>query len=253
MPLPLPPLTPRLHHRAEDGGRWPFHVWSFDGTRRVISSAPVGGGIGERGWIINAQVRPGYDRFDLAEHVAELAAAVELPNGPGVGMLTAANITGAVPAHDSGVDVLATVGIRVPTWAAAPPDRPDPDIGANGLRIPLPPGTINIVVVVPAPLSDAALVNLVATTTEAKAQALVEAGVPGTGTATDAVCIVSAVPRPGGPVEPFGGPRSTWGARAARATHESVRAGIGVSLRIIDGGDALAAEGNRAAIGEAAP
>jgi len=238
-PDPAPPperaaVAPRLLHRDEDGGRWPFLVWRFAEPRRTISSAPVGGGLGERDWVLNAQVRSGYARYDLAVHLDELADRAGVAPGGGVGLLTAADVTGAVSAADGGVDVLATVGIRVPTWAAAPEGEPDPIITphaarAGGARS---PGTINIVVQVPVPMSDAALVNLVATVTEAKAQALLERGIPGTGTATDAVCVVC--PRPAGdPLEPFGGPRSTWGARAARATHASVVAGIDGSLTII--------------------
>lgn len=52
-------------------------------------------------------------------------------------------------------------------------------------------------------MSDAALVNLVVTATEAKAQALAEAGVAGTGTSSAAVRVAC----PDGPVpDPFGGP-----------------------------------------------
>jgi adenosylcobinamide amidohydrolase len=230
-------------------------VWRFDGPRLVISSAPVGGGIGERRWVVNAQVRSGYDRTDLAAHVDDLAIAVGIGDADrragGVGMLTAADVTGAVPAHDEGVDVVASVGIRVPTWAAAPTGGDDPtldpsaadELAAVGATRRRPdhdatgrPGTINVVALVPVPLSDAALVNLVATATEAKAQAMLDASIPGTGTATDAVCIVCPVPAPGIEAEPFGGPRSTWGARVARATYASVRAGIGHSLGVIAAG-----------------
>ncbi len=78
---------------------------------------------------------------------------------------------------------------------------------------------------VPVPLSDAALVNAVLTATEAKTQALFEAGVPGTGTASDSICVACPEPAPGTPGEPFGGPRSPWGSRLARAVHAAVAAG----------------------------
>lgn len=55
------------------------------------------------------------------------------------------------------------------------------------------------------------------------AEALREAGIPGTGTASDAVCVLCPT---GGPVEPFAGPRSLWGSRLARAVHAAVRAGL---------------------------
>jgi adenosylcobinamide amidohydrolase len=79
-------------------------------------------------------------------------------------------------------------------------------------------------------------VNLVATATEAKTQALLEAGIPGTGTATDAVCIVSPIPaRADDERDPFGGPRSPGGAALARAVHAAVRDGAIGSRRRIDG------------------
>jgi adenosylcobinamide amidohydrolase len=84
-------------------------------------------------------------------------------------------------------------------------------------------GTINIMAVLPVAMTDAALVNAVMTMTEAKTQALVEAGVAGTGTASDAVCVV--VPA-AGEEELFGGPRSVWGSRLARAVHAAVLQGV---------------------------
>jgi adenosylcobinamide amidohydrolase len=196
----------------------PFLVWRLDPPALVVSSAPVGGGLGRRDWIVNAQVPGGYDRVDLAAEVAACAGVAGVDrDGAGVGMLTAADVTDVERASEDGVDVWSTVGIAVPTWAAAP----------DGDRSPSPtpaPGTINVVVSLPVRLADAALVNAVATVAEAKAQALFELGVAGTGTATDAVCIVCPAGDGGGDraVEPFGGPRSTWGARIARAVHASV-------------------------------
>src|SRR5205807_6313610 len=111
------------------------------------------------------------------------------------------------------VTAVATVGLGEPEWAAAPGNQP-PTIRS---------GTINIVAFLPVRLADAALVNAIATVTEAKVQALVEAGVPGSGTATDATCILCPVD---GPAQPYGGPRSVWGARLARSVHAAVRAGI---------------------------
>ncbi len=74
----------------------------------------------------------------------------------------------------------------------------------------------------PERLGDAALVNAVATATEAKAQAIWELGLPATGTPTDAVTVLC--PADGDPA-PYGGPRSAWGAPLARAVHAAVRSG----------------------------
>ncbi|QXJ26971.1 adenosylcobinamide amidohydrolase [Actinomadura graeca] len=195
----------------------------------MISSAMLGGGIGPSGWVLNAQVAGTYARTDPVAHLAELAASHGL-DGPGVGMLTAAPVARTVRRDDEGVRVSATVGLRVPTWAASPAGTPDPELAPIALdgagtqdAPPGPrPGTINVVVAVPAALSDAALVNAVVTVTEAKTQALLEAGYPCTGTASDAVCVAALAD---GEEEPFGGPRSTWGSRMARAVHAAVHAG----------------------------
>ena len=186
-------------------------VWRFDPPALVLSSAPVGGGLGVRHWIINGRVPLDYARRDLDAHIAELAADVGCI-GDGVGMLTAASLDAGVR-DDGGVICTATVGISKPTWAA----------DAEGAVSAWAPGTINVVVQVPVRLSDAALVNAVMTATEAKTQALLDRGVPGTGTASDAVCIVCPTD---GVAEPFAGPRSAWGSRLARAVHAAVLDGL---------------------------
>jgi adenosylcobinamide amidohydrolase len=215
-----------LHWRNEAGIRFPMALWRPGPGYQMISSSIAGGGLGPREWVLNAQVASDYDRVDPGVHLAELAADLGL-SGPGVGLLTAAQVTEVVQREDSGAHAAATVGLGVPTWAAAPPSPPDaspPDAGSPDARLaPIrPPGTINIVVCVPVPLSDAAFVNAVVTVTEAKSQALLEAGFACTGTASDAVCVAAPA---GGPGEDFAGPRSLWGSRVARATHAAVYAG----------------------------
>jgi adenosylcobinamide amidohydrolase len=134
-------------------------------------------------------------------------------------MLTAVDLHHLCREEDGGARADVSVGITLPTWAAAPDEPvevPGPRRAAHA------PGTINIVGIVPERLSPAALVNAVMSVTEAKAQALHDAGVPATGTASDAVCIVCPEH---GDAHPFGGPRSQWGARLARAVHRAVLAG----------------------------
>lgn len=196
---------------GRDGTR-PVLLWRFDAPRLAVSSAPVGGGIGRRAWVCNAQVDDDYTRTDLAAHVAEIAAANGC-GGDGVGMLTAASVERACCARDGDVTVYATVGLSHPTWAA----------DEDGAVSPWRPGTINVVAFVPVTLSEGALVNAVVTATEAKTQALVEAGVPGTGTASDAVCVVC---EHSDATERFAGPRSSVGASLARAVHRAVGRGI---------------------------
>ena len=202
----------RSEHVTTDRPR-PMLVWRFTEPRLVAATAAIGGGVGLRSWVLNAQVPLDYARTDLAAHVAELAATAGL-TGPGVGLLTAASLEVPGVVDDGGVRCTATVGVSPPTWAADTDDA----VGA------FVPGTINVVLELPVRLAHGALLNAVLTATEAKTQALLERGVPGTGTASDAVCVVCP---PGGPDEPFAGPRSVWGARLARATHGAVLAGLG--------------------------
>jgi adenosylcobinamide hydrolase len=204
-------VLPTLSDRLEDGIPVPVLVWAFPSLLRMISSGPLGGGIGERRWVLNATVPMSYARTDPDAHLAEMAADLQL-GGPGVGLMTGVDVTERIFAADGAVEAVATVGLGSPAWAAAP------DGHVRRYR----PGTINTVVRVPVRLSDAALVNAIATVAEAKAQALWEVGVDATGTASDATCIVC---EPDGPAEPYGGPRSIWGARIARAVHTAVRDG----------------------------
>ena len=216
----------QLRSRDEPYGATPVLVVPFPRPLRVVSSAPWGGGLGLRRFVLNAQVPPGYARRDPDAHLAAIARGLGL-GGPGVGMLTAADVEANQVAGDEGVDVVATVGLGHPIRAAAPVDP-----GARGVPVdpgvrgapenvtePATAGTINIVAVLPVRLADAALINAVATATEAKVQALLDLGFDATGTATDAIAI--ACPATGVP-ESFGGPRSVWGGRLARAVHAAV-------------------------------
>ena len=202
--------APPVERRLGEPPR-PALVWPLSPPRFAIASAPLGGGIGLRAWVINAGVDSAYGRTDPEVHLRELAGAAGL-RGRGVGFLTAADLSAWTVGRDGGVDVYATVGLERPTWAAAPEEPAAAPA----------PGTLNIVAFLPVRLSDTALVNAVATVAEAKAQALFELGVAGTGTASDAVCVL--VPPTGEP-EIFGGPRSDIGARLARAAHRAVHAG----------------------------
>ncbi|MFD3538513.1 adenosylcobinamide amidohydrolase [Streptomyces sp. NPDC058662] len=208
--------TPLLHlqrvTRIEDGERLHALLWSAGPGWTMISSAVLGGGIGERNWVLNAQVAHGYRHTDPDRHLAALAEeAGASPRGAGVALMTAADVCAHGRAGDGGVEAVATAGVSVRGWAAACAEP-----------VPFEAGTINVIAALPVPLTDAALVNAVATATEAKVQALVEAGYDCSGTPTDAICIAARTPRPGEDIHSFAGPRSLWGARLARAVHRAV-------------------------------
>lgn len=188
-------------------------VWRFSTPMRSISSAALGGGIGTRHWVVNAQVPSDYARTDPDAHVQDIAAELEC-HDDGVGMLTAAAVSRFTRHRDSGVAAYATVGIQYPTFAAAPTAVTDSSVATIG--------TINVIAFAPVRLADAALVNAVLTATEAKTQALLEAGVAGTGTASDAICVISPTH---GADTAFAGPRSEVGSALARAVHGAVAEG----------------------------
>lgn len=209
--------TPEVHDGALLPDARAVLAWRFPAPVAALSSAPVGGGSAMLDWLVNIGVPDDYHRTDLDHHVRAVADRLGL-QGAGAGLLTAYDVREVVRADDDGVTVDATVGVSKPTWAADA-DGTHGQRDGDGWRA----GTINIVVQVPVGLSAAAAVNAVMTATEAKTQALVEAGIPGTGTASDAVVMCW---QPTLPAEPFGGPRSTWGARIARAVHAAVAEGL---------------------------
>ena len=186
-------------------------VWRWGTPMSVLSSASVGGGPGVAEWVLNIGVGSDYDRIDLSEHAGEVAAELGL-RGAGVAMFTAVDLSRRQRRVSGGVVVDATVGISHPTWAAGTLATEAPEVG----------GTINLVVQLPVGLDPGAAVNAVITATEAKAQALATRGVPGTGTATDAVTIVWPA---GAAAERFAGPRSRWGTEIAQAVYQAVWAG----------------------------
>ncbi len=208
---------PRLEEHVDAGRPWPVLVRVLGPGWRAISSAIVGGGLVECEWWLDAQVDKEYFHPDPVAHARAIAAGLGLAPDAGVAMLTAADVRRWTSADDGGVAVAATVGLGLPVLAAVPPEVAARE-GAE------PVGTINVLAVVPAPLSDAALVNAVVTVTEAKAQALTEAGLRATGTSSDAVCVACPVAGTREP-EAYGGPRSVWGARLARAVHAAVAEG----------------------------
>lgn len=199
-----------LTSRCEGDSQLDTLIYQFEEPQLSISSAPAGGGFGPRQWCVNAEVSADYEREDLVAHVAEMAATFHLRGG-GVGMLTAASVSGRRRASRDGIDVEATVGLSHPTWAASDGDEQTSAVG-----------TINIVVFVPVALSTSALVNAVVTVTEAKTQALLDASIAATGTPSDAVAIFCPLSETS---EEFCGPRSLWGSRVARLVHEAVLTG----------------------------
>jgi adenosylcobinamide amidohydrolase len=199
---------------------------------RCLSSAVLGGGLASARTWLDLEVVPPYTRTDPGVHLLEETGDLA---GPVVGMLTAAPVAEFRRAAVGGALAVATVGIGHPLAAAGRRPREVPAAG-----------TINLLVVVDQPLSDAGLVGALQTAVEAKAQALAAARVPAandagyaTGTATDAVCV--ACP-PGGRV-PFAGPVTRVGADLAAAVLEAIKAGAEQSAQSQDPLDTRRATG----------
>jgi adenosylcobinamide hydrolase len=216
---------------------------------RCVSSAVLGGGLGwVRTWL-ELQVERPYTRTDPDIHLLEESA--DLP-APIVGMLTAAQVASFRRATVGAATCVTTVGVghalaaaatrprAVPPAGITPPlDQGDPrrrESSQPRRAEPSQPwpgelpavGTINLLVVVDEPLTDAGLVNALQTAVEAKAQALAAARVEATnaagfatGTATDSICVAC----PPGERVKFAGPVTRVGAELALAVLEAVRSG----------------------------
>lgn len=218
-------MDPELRTHVYDSQSLPLLVWRFEQAHLAVSSSPSGGGLGLRSWLVNATVPADYDRPDPQAHLAEVARGVGLAAGAGIGLLTAVDVSGHVSVADEGMVVCATVGIGNPEWAAVDRGSAVRRWDDRVERV----GTVNIVAFAPVRLAEGALVNAVATAAEAKVQAFVDLGIDGSGTATDAVVVVCPAD---GDAEAYGGPRSRWGGRLARAVHRAVVQGAVADPRL---------------------
>ncbi len=204
------PSAVALRPRLARGGL----VVDLGAAHRCLSSALLGGGLGWLRTWLNLQVGRDYARTDPEAHLA--VAAAGLP-GPVVGMMTAASVAAHQVGSAGGASAVATVGVGRALAAAGTRPRAAPASG-----------TINLLVVVDQPLSDAGLAGALQTAVEAKAQALAAARIPAanadgwaTGTATDALCVAC----PPGAGAPFAGPATRVGGDLARAVFDAVLAG----------------------------
>lgn len=182
----------------------PTLVVDLGGTRRVLSSAPKGGGIGWARFVLNHQVisRPDSgnsegpnDPIHPARYLIHLAEALGI-RGKSIGLMTAVPMKQLVTARAcSGsmwVECFATVGTTNAVRAGEWPEIVD----KNKKHSLVAAGTINLILVTNACLTDAALVGAVQVATESKTGVLrdhdVESwtGMSGaTGTGTDATVI----------------------------------------------------------------
>lgn len=184
----------------------------------VLSSAVVGGGFQKTSTIFILNVPSDYNHPFPEEDLRLRANKLGVPK-PFVGLMTAVPLrkTRIIREQEGSLKVvlIATVGLGCPIAAGITP----PQLVRAG--------TINLIAIVDGRVPPSALVNLVATATEAKVLALKELGVrtpeghPATGTATDAV-VIGCTGR--GPYYPYGGSATSLGWTLGRAVRKALLA-----------------------------
>jgi adenosylcobinamide amidohydrolase len=203
-----------------DGNR--LLVVRLPGPHRALSWAVTGGGFVRTDAVVWRHVTE--DELVPGIDVARFTAAVL--DGAGlrgaIGLLTARDLTTfdcvTRQAGDEAARCVATVGLGNALAAGDPPG-------------PFAVGTINLLLQLATPLSDGALVELVALAAEARTAAVLDAAVPSrrsaklaTGTGTD--CIVVAAPDARGVGAPYAGKHTLLGALAGGAVREAVTRGV---------------------------
>ncbi|MEE9367615.1 MAG: adenosylcobinamide amidohydrolase [Pontiella sp.] len=168
----------------------------FDTPRRVLSSAVLNGGAVRASHLLNLKVNGDSRAIEPPEKTLAAYCVDAGWRGTTVGMMTATSMDSLRVAKESAdgieIAVLATSGLSNPRRAG---DR------AECRRMVMesePVGTINIIAITSAILTDAAMVEALMIVTEAKSAVLQEADVRSpvssgiaTGTGTDAIAVVS--------------------------------------------------------------
>jgi adenosylcobinamide amidohydrolase len=228
--LPLPRRSAdELGSRMSVVQRERWLVSSFSGLVRACSWAIVGGGLIDAehvAWleVRDEELRPPVDAVELLRrrlHDRGLANAV--------GLLTSRRVSTYrdVTCESSGIRArcIATVGLGNALRAGDPP-------GVTG-RI----GTINILLHVDTPLTDLALLEASAIVTEAKAAAVLEAGIksrrsnrPATGTGTDCTVVTCVRAHGSRRATSFAGKHTAVGALVGDAALRAVGEGISAWL-----------------------
>jgi adenosylcobinamide amidohydrolase len=168
---------------------------------QVVSSAVLNGGRVQANHIVNMKVSKAGPCTELPELTLSRYCAESGWSGTAVGMMTAASMDSfrMLKKSEQSIDiaVLVTSGLSNPRRAGDYAEHRQMASHENQV------GTINIIVITSASLTESALIEALLITTEAKSAALQEAVIlspvsnkPATGTGTDSVAVVSG-PGPG--------------------------------------------------------
>lgn len=216
-------------------------VVDLGGPRRVLSSAPQGGGFTHASYVLNHQVeshsgvKAGRSTHgDPAQYLRKLASSLGTSKGT-VGLMTAVPMTQLVTARTSSgaiwVECFATVGVTNAVRAGEKPKS------AGRAHRAMAPGTINLIVVTNASLSSSAMVGAVQVVTESKTGVLRDhavsswTGAPdATGTGTDAV-VIACRKRGEGPWHLYSGTHTMLGALIGQAVETCMTRGLARATR----------------------
>ena len=215
-------------------------VIHLGGRRRVLSSAPQGGGFRCASHILNHQVdvNPNMNgRFpDPARYLRKLVSQLSIGCHT-VGLMTAVPMTQLVTSRVTAgilwVECFATVGVtngvRAGEWPLHSARRKE----THSTRV----GTINLILITNGSLSTSAMVGAVQVATEAKTGVLRDHTVPSwkgrdlaTGTGTDAVVIACRL-RGEGPLHTYSGTHTIMGALVGRAVSNCVSRGLAIARK----------------------
>jgi adenosylcobinamide hydrolase len=181
-----------LEHTAKH-----IHI-RFDSPTQIVSSAVLNGGAVKANHILNLNVRDQYKKGLNIQQPPHLTLAQYCRNrgwsGTTVGLMTAASMDSfrMVQATEQGVEIFVLVTAGLSNARRAGDYAEYRQVG----KLQYHPGTINIICLTTAVLTQATMVEAVITATEAKTAALQNLGIkspasgtPATGTGTDAIAI----------------------------------------------------------------
>ena len=186
---------------------------------RTLSSTILNGGLGSTDSVLMLQVSLHYDHADPVEDMRSMVKKLDLPADT-VCFMTAAELDKAFCAREvehNGSRALALLSAGISNAIRAGESSREGTVPHRQV------GTINIMVITDRSLDDCGLVNAVMTVTEAKAAALQDHHIPGTGTTSDAVLVAC----------PLDGERCLWSGSSSEhgiAMSMAVREGLGESI-----------------------
>jgi adenosylcobinamide hydrolase len=163
-----------------------------------LSTGVDGGRRGVRN-ILNIQVPHDFSHDDPKGFIERKAALLNL-EGDCVGLLTAVEMRSVQTLHDTCLTAFITAGLTK----------------ASSF------GTINVILVSSARLSEGAMAGAIITATEAKTRALLDCGFRFTGTTTDAVVVAYESGGQGKPIL-YSGPATPFGQRVVKLVRSGVK------------------------------